>query len=107
MIWQAIKENEVPGKPLRECRFKRIRLTVLCIEEDLEVLRNHGHSAKRGQQILGMTQEAVVRYANDFKRVRECLKEGWNIEPISYTIGLSKSLTKEYVDMLNEKEILF
>jgi translation elongation factor EF-1beta len=59
MIWQAIEENEPPGKPLRECRFKRIRLTVLAIEEDLEVLRNHGHSAKRGQQILRMTQEAV------------------------------------------------
>ena len=51
--------------------------------------------------------QAVIRYANDFKRVRECLKEGWSVERISYTTGLSKSLTKKYVDMLNEKEILF
>lgn len=59
MIWQAIDESEPPGKPLSECRFKRIRLTVLSIEEDREVLKNHGHSVKRGQQILRMTQEAV------------------------------------------------
>jgi len=38
MIWQATDENEPPEKPLSECRFKRIRLTVLPIDEDLEVL---------------------------------------------------------------------
>jgi len=59
MIWRAIDESEPPGKPLRECRFKRIRLTMLSIDEDLEVLKNYGHSAKRGQQILRITQEAV------------------------------------------------
>lgn len=59
MIWQAISEDEPPGKPLSECLFKRIRLTVLSIEEDLEVLRSHGHSAKRGQQIVRITQEAM------------------------------------------------
>ena len=59
MIWQAISESEPPGKPLRECRFKRIRLTVVSIAEDMEVLKQYGHSAKRGQQILRMTQEAV------------------------------------------------
>jgi hypothetical protein len=59
MIWQAIDESEPAGKPLSECQFKRIRLTVLSIEEDREVLKKHGHSAKRGQQILRMTQEAV------------------------------------------------
>ena len=63
MIWQAIDEKEPPGKPLSECLFKRIRLTVLCLEEDLEVLKNYGHSAKRGQQILRMTQEAVDQQA--------------------------------------------
>jgi DNA-binding CsgD family transcriptional regulator len=59
MIWQAIDESEPPGKPLSECRFKRIRLTMLSIAEDREVLKKYGHSAKRGQQILRMTQEAV------------------------------------------------
>ncbi|MBA7714253.1 hypothetical protein ES703_123270 [subsurface metagenome] len=59
MIWQAISEHEPPGKPLRECLFKRTRLTIVSIEEDIEVLRQYGHSAKRGQQILRMTQEAL------------------------------------------------
>lgn len=63
MIWQAIAENEPPGKPLQGCLFKRIRLTVLSLEEDLEVLKSYGHSAKRGQQILRMTQEAVDQEA--------------------------------------------
>jgi len=31
MIWQAIDEKEPPGKPLSQCQFKRIRLTVLCL----------------------------------------------------------------------------
>lgn len=63
MIWQAISEQEPPGKPLSECRFKRIRLTLVSIDEDVEVLKNYGHSAKRGQQILRMTQEAVDQEA--------------------------------------------
>jgi hypothetical protein len=44
--------------------------------------------------------EAVTRYTNDFKRVRECLKSGWKIDKIAYATGLSKSLTKEYVDIM-------
>jgi len=47
--------------------------------------------------------QAVVRYTNDFKRVRECLKAGWAVEKISYTTGLSKSLTEEYVQMIEHK----
>lgn len=46
--------------------------------------------------------QAVVRYINDFKRVRECIKAGWTIEKTAYTTNLSKSLTKEYVDMIDE-----
>lgn len=46
--------------------------------------------------------QAVSRYTNDFKRVRECLKAGWAVEKISYTTGLSKSLTEEYVQMLED-----
>jgi len=29
------------------------------------------------------------------------------VERIAYTTGLSKSLTKEYADMISEEEILF
>ena len=53
--------------------------------------RNHRHSA-----------EAVTRYINDFKRVQTCLASG-EIERIPSATGLSKSLTKEYVDLINEE----
>ena len=46
---------------------------------------------------------AVTRYINDFKRVHTCLKDGWALEKISYTTGLSKSLTKEYINLINNK----
>lgn len=59
MIWKAIDEKEPPGKPLRECIFKTIRLTVHELEEDQEILQHYTRSAKRGQQILRMTQEAL------------------------------------------------
>jgi len=74
MIWQAIDENEPAGKPLSEYRFKRIRLTVLSIEEDRKVLKKHGHSAERGQQILRMTQEAVDQGA---LLIQEDLQRSW------------------------------
>lgn len=46
---------------------------------------------------------AVTRYINDFKRVHTCLKDGWEVEKISYATGLSKSLTNEYIDLINNK----
>jgi hypothetical protein len=50
---------------------------------------------------------AVVRYANDFKRVRECLKERWNPKRIAFATGLSLSLTNQYVDLLKDGELPF
>jgi len=50
---------------------------------------------------------AVVRYANDFKRVRECLKERWSPKKIAFATGLSLSLTNEYVDLLKDGELPF
>lgn len=47
--------------------------------------------------------EAVTRYINDFKRVQACLSSGWEIDKISYATGLSKSLTQEYVNLINEE----
>lgn len=46
--------------------------------------------------------EAVSRYTKDFKRVYTCLKEGWNIEKITQTTGLSESLSKQYIEMIEE-----
>jgi hypothetical protein len=51
--------------------------------------------------------QAVTRYINDFKRIRECLKAKWGIEKIAYTTGLSKKLTEEYVNMIENDGVLF
>lgn len=59
MVWRAIDENEPAGKPLSECRFKDVRLTVHHLSDDLEVLESHGRSAKRQQQIQRMAVEAL------------------------------------------------
>lgn len=63
MIWRAIEAAEPPGKPLAECKFKTIRLTVHRQDEDQEVKRAHGPGAKRGQQMMRMAEEAFEQGA--------------------------------------------
>ena len=63
MIWTAIDINEPPGKPLRNCKLKRIILTHIAPKDDTEVRRQHGPSAKRQQQILRMSVEAQDQHA--------------------------------------------
>jgi hypothetical protein len=58
MIWKAIDALEPPGKPLSECVFKTIRLTVHVLGEDRKVKSTYGAKAKRGQQIMRMCTEA-------------------------------------------------
>lgn len=50
---------------------------------------------------------AVSRYVNDFMRVRECLKEKWDVNKIAFATGLSKKLTEQYVDMIDADNIPF
>ncbi len=57
-----------------------------------------GKSVKETARETYHSPAAVVRYANDFKRVRECLKERWSHEKTAFATGLSLSLTNEYVD---------
>lgn len=59
IAWKAIREKEPAGKPLQACEFKQVRLTLHAIEEDREVLRQYGHSAKRGQQCMRIATEAM------------------------------------------------
>jgi len=63
MIWTAVDLNEPPGKPLKECRLRRIVLTHLAPKEDSEVRRMYGRSAKRQQQIMRMAVEAQDQQA--------------------------------------------
>lgn len=58
MIWRAIRATEPAGKPLNACEFARIQLTVHSLEDDREVRRQFGLSAKRQQQIVRMCLEA-------------------------------------------------
>jgi len=59
MVWRAILSTEPPGKPLEKCQFRQIHLTAHKIEEDGETSYAYGRSAKRAQQILRMTTEAM------------------------------------------------
>jgi len=58
MVWTAIALDEPPGKPLKECKLRRIVLTHLAPKEDAEVRRKFGPTAKRKQQIQRMSDEA-------------------------------------------------
>ena len=42
MIWTAIDIHEPPGKPLKQCKLKRITITHLDPKEDTEVRRHYG-----------------------------------------------------------------
>ncbi len=63
MIWTAIDINEPPGKPLKHCKLRRITLTHIEPQEDTEVYRSYGPSAKRRQQIMRMAVEAQDQQA--------------------------------------------
>ena len=70
---------------------------IICKKHFLE-----GKSIEQTARETYHSPQAVARYANDFKRVRECLKAKWSIEKTAYTTGLSQSLTEEYVELMNE-----
>jgi len=58
MVWTAVDLNEPPGKPLKNCKLKRIIITHTSPKEDAEVRRTYGPSAKRQQQLVRMSVEA-------------------------------------------------
>jgi len=58
MIWTALDMSEPPGKPLKDCKLRRITLTHIKQKEDAEVRRLYNRSIKRQQQINRMAVEA-------------------------------------------------
>lgn len=66
-----------------------------------------GKSVEQTARETNHSPAAVVRYGNDFKRVRECLKERWDAKKIAFATGLSTSLTLQYVDMLKGGDLPF
>jgi len=87
LVWRAIAANEPPGKPLKECIFKEVLLTHHNLADDRNVKSEYGLSAKRQQQILRMTSEAVDQgsyltqedlaeiLGSDIKTIRGDIKE--------------------------------
>ena len=72
------------------------------------ICRKHFREGKTIEQTSRETRHspaAVTRYTNDYTRVRECLKAGWKASKIAFATGLSKSLAKEYVDLINKNEV--
>ena len=63
MIWTAVDYNEPAGKPLKHCKLQRITITHINAKEDTQVRRLYGPSAKRQQQILRMSTEAMDQQA--------------------------------------------
>jgi len=63
MIWTALDMKEPLGKPLKECKLRRIILTHIKPKEDAEVRRKYNRSAKRQQQINRMAVEAQDQQA--------------------------------------------
>ena len=76
MKWRAIAEDEPPGKKLSDCKYIPIKLTVHDLEEDADTLKNYGRKAKRGQQIMRMTAEAMEQGAlltvEDLAMILDC-----------------------------------
>lgn len=87
IVWRAIANNEPPGKPLKECTFNEVLLTYHNLSDDREVKKTYGLAAKRRQQILRMTAEAVDQgtyltqedlaeiLGSDIKTIRKDIKE--------------------------------
>ena len=67
----------------------------ICVKHLME-----GKSIEQTARETNHSPDAVSRYTNDFKRVHTCLKEGWDIQKITQATALSKTLVKEYVDLI-------
>ncbi len=58
IVFIAVDSAAPPGVPIRQCAKRRVVLKHLRRPEDLQVLKDHGASAKRRQQMMRMAVEA-------------------------------------------------
>lgn len=58
IVVQAIDLNEPAGKPIKECKFKSVILTIDNGQNDLDIRLNNGIPALRREQIKRVTREA-------------------------------------------------
>lgn len=66
-----------------------------------------GKTVEQTARETNHSEAAVVRYENDFKRVAACRKENLDLEKITFATGMSKSLVKQYLDMMDGNNITF
>jgi hypothetical protein len=74
---------------------------IICIKHLME-----GKSVEVTARETNHSPEAVTRYTNDFRRIQVCLREGWDLGKITQATGLSKGLTKQYIDIMEEYDNL-
>jgi hypothetical protein len=74
---------------------------IICIKHLME-----GKSVEVTARETNHSPEAVTRYTNDFRRVQVCLKEGWELGKIKQATGLSESLAKQYIDIMEKNDNL-
>ena len=72
---------------------------IICIKHLIE-----GKSVEVTARETNHSPEAVIRYTNDFRRIQVCLREGWDLGKITQATGLSKGLTKQYIDIMEEND---
>lgn len=58
IVFIAVDSGAPPGVPIKQCAKRRVVLKHLNRSEDLQVLKDHGASAKRRQQMMRMAVEA-------------------------------------------------
>lgn len=64
------------------------------------------YSAMRIARETNHSLEAVDKYIHDFRRVKYCMLKGVDEESISYVLKMSRSLVKEYLDIIKEMDII-
>jgi len=64
-----------------------------------------GKTVEQTARETNHSEAAVVRYGNDFRRVLACRKDNLDLDKTAFATGLSKSLVKQYLDMMNEQEV--
>lgn len=95
LVVMAVEINEPPGKPLKDCKFKRVVLT-LFDSDDLEYRRQHGSVALRRRQIKRMAEEAKEQGAL------------LSVEDLAYKIlNVSKStICRDLKKLVNNQETI-
>lgn len=65
-----------------------------------------GRTIESVAQASKHSPEAVTRYVQDYRRVHQCLKNGFSLQQTSYMTKLSKKVVTEYADLQQENKTI-